>query len=442
MSDSRGLVESWFRSGQSGLSEEVALAILKDSEVLACQDPALMNLVRVVRAFGLPEHAALLRQEIRMCRLMARAFPEPFLENLPPLGLLPRLAPGRVPLVGLPLSGTLSIEVGLGGTSRNVIFVGPTGSGKTNSLLVFLLALVECAVSVVFTRKGDLARLGRLSRGVVVLEAFRDVKLALFQPIAGMRLAEFISQTVEVLARCLHLEASRRLITDQLFFLFERKGSHGVSLSDLVRALERLDANAWGRAGQYKEASLYALKDLWRRTGGILDFEKSSFLDTVFSDEPKTVVVECGSIATDHLSLVVSMFIMHAYETRKRSGQRVPPVVISVDDALPLVTGSSAQESEGGMNLLSNWAFMSRGLNLGLVVGCQTWGLLSPALRTNADTIVCVGAQGDDAWLLGRHLNLTGDQTSVLPRLRPGEAVVMARSVWPLAVKGLVPEVK
>jgi len=67
--------------------------------------------------------------------------------------------------------------------------------------------------------------------------------------------------------------------------------------------------------------------------------------------------------------------------------------------------------------------------------------LLSPSLRNNADTVVCLGSSGEDARAVAEHMNLSAEQAAVLSTLRPGEAVVFARSEWPLAVKGWIPEV-
>ena len=438
------LIDRWFQSNRCSLSPEEALAILQHPMMLAAHDPKIVKLVKLLRFCPSPEFAGMLRREIRMRRFAAQAFVDAFLENYPPRKKLPPVQPGRIPLVKLQTGGTMSLEVGLGGTARNILLCGPTGSGKTNALKVILTAASGKSIIVVFDKKGDLAEVAEFQQqGEVVCIDAREIKLAMFQPIPKMRVEDFVAIITEILARGLNLMASRRLISDVLTMMFTRKnnGSTRVSLSQLIEDIERIRANSLSRLGQYREAVLYALKDLLRRSGGILDYTESNFLQEVFS-RCRTFIIDCGNIPVDHLSLIVSLFYMHVYESRRISRTNYPPLLMVVDDALPLVTGSTAGETEGGTNPISTWSFMGRSFNIGLVVSAQNFSLISPALRNNTDTLMCFGGLGEDVQALARHMNLTREQAAVIPQLSPGEAIVFARSEWPLAVKGFVPEVK
>ncbi len=84
---------------------------------------------------------------------------------------------------------------------------------------------------------------------------------------------------------------------------------------------------------------------------------------------------------------------------------------------------------------------MGRAFNIGLVVSAQNFSLLSPALRNNTSTVICLSALGEDVQAMSLHMSLTPEQAEVLPRLRLGEAVVLARSEWPLAIKGFILEI-
>ena len=438
------LVMDWMLSGQSRLPPEVVVAMMRDHELLAIHDPRFRKLIKTVHLFGNRDQAELLRKEIRVRKLVAQAIPNPFIENLPPAGSMPQLKRGRIPLAKLPFKTVISVELGLSGSSRNLLICGPTGVGKSNLLRIISLAASGLAIQVILDRKGDLEGLAEMEQDgeVVVLDAL-DLHLALFQVLPGMSVAEFIALMTEMLARNLHLEASRRLISDLLYVLFTRKndGEARVALSQLIDLVEKIRADALSRLGQYREAVLYALKDLLRRSGGILDHVSSNLLENVFS-RPRTVIIKGGSIPVDHASLIVSLFVMYIFETRRKSRQTEPPVMFVLDDALPLVTGSMQRETEGGMNPIANWSFMGRALNIGLVVAAQNFSLVSPALRNNCDTLVCLGSSGEDAAAVARHMNLNKEQAAILPTLRPGEAIVLARSVWPLAVKGFIPEVR
>jgi DNA helicase HerA-like ATPase len=387
--------------------------------------------------------SAALRREIRVRRLVARAYPDPFLENLPPAGALPPLAKGRIPLGKLVFGQVVSLEIGLRGTARNILVCGPTGTGKTNFLRQHLLAASGQAIIVVFDRKGDLESVaGYAQDGEVVVLDRQDVKLALLQVIPGMEEDDFIALITEVLAQNLHLMASRRLISDSLYLLFRRKnqGQARVSINDLIELVERIRVDPVSRLGQYREAVLFALKDLSRRSGGILDHTESNFLQEVFS-RPRTFIIRAGSIPVDHLGVVVSLFYMFVYERRRLSRQTQPPVMIVVDDALLIATGSMEWETEGARNPIATWSFHGRSFNIGLVVSVQNFSPISPALCNNADTVVCLGSLGEDAAAVATHMNLNHDQSQELQGIPVGQAIVLARSVLPYAVRGWIPEV-
>jgi hypothetical protein len=79
---------------------------------------------------------------------------------------------------------------------------------------------------------------------------------------------------------------------------------------------------------------------------------------------------------------------------------------------------------------------------MGMVVSAQNFSLLHRALQHNTDGLMVFASYGRDAEELSRFMNLTREQAAMLPILRPGQAVALARSVWPLAVHGLVPRVR
>ena len=320
---------------------EEAEAIRQAPAMLVKHDRKIANLVHLLQFSPTREHAKMLRNEIRVRFLVHQANPDPFLENALSRGEIPELKPSRIPLLALETGGVLSIEVGIRGTAKNII---TTGSGKTNWLKALLLAASGQAIVVVFDRKGDLAPVVEYEQpGDVVLLDASDLKLAMFQPPMGMAIPDYVSIMTEIVARNLSLIASRRLLSDALTFLFTKKGKDGgqstVGLCQVVEHLEGMKLHAMSRLGQYREALLYALKDLHRRSGGILDYRESNFLEQIFS-RCRNFIIECGNIPVDHLSIIVSLFYMYIYETRRISGTNSPSVIICIDDALPVVTGS------------------------------------------------------------------------------------------------------
>ena len=258
-----------------------------------------------------------------------------------------------------------------------------------------------------------------------------------------MRIPAFIIVMVELLARHLNLFASRRLLLDTLTMLFERRRPPGTwpTLSEWVALIEHIRADSTSRLGQYREATLYGLKSILRGLGQVVNCTSSNMLDRMYG-ELQTFIIITDGLSADLASFLASLMMFWAYESREWVSDAVrPPLIFVLDDALPMVLGTGL-DVEGGLNPLSTWAFMGRGRGMGMVVSAQNFSLIHPALRNNTDTIMAFASYGRDAEELSRFMNLTREQAAMLPILRPGQAVALARSAWPLAVHGLVPRVR
>lgn len=368
---------------------------------------------------------------------------DPFYGNYPPAGVLPPLGRGRIPLCSLPIRDVMSQPVE--GVCKNVLVVGPSGSGKTTWLRAAMAALLEDgqATIVAFDRKGDLVDCAMLTRAGLPLLVllWSELMIAMLQHPPGMRLHAFLNTFIQLLASHLNLFASRRLMLETLQLLYKRQRHAGTSptLAEWIELIESIRVNATSRLGQYREAALFALKSIHTELGGSVGFAASDFFERLFA-RPGCFVINTSGISVEAASLLASLFIFWAYESRGVVGVDCSrPLIFVLDDALPLVTGSVAAESEGGINPLSNWAFMGRSRKMGFVVSSQNFSLISPALKNNTDTLLCFSSYGRDAEELARYLHLTPEQAALLPVLQPGEVIAIARSVWPHAVYGRVP---
>ena len=296
---------------------------------------------------------------------------------------------------------------------------------------------------VLFDRKGDSVDCNYLAVGgfPILVLYWHELQTALLQPVHGMAINHFINVMVQLLATHLNLFASRRLMLETLQILFKRKRPRGMwpTLSEWIELIERIHVNAVSRVGQYREALLFSLKGILNEFGNVVNYAASDLFSLIFSRHGCFVIITDG-LSVDAASLLSSLFINYAYESRGLR-HRDEPLIFVLDDALPLVRGTTAGEAEGGINPLSTWAFMGRSRRIGFVVSAQNFALISPVFRMNADSLLCFASYGRDAEELGRHLNLTVEQQAALPLLRPGEVVAIARSVYPLAVYGRVPEV-
>ena len=271
-----------------------------------------------------------------------------------------------------------------------------------------------------------------------------ELSIALFQPPAGVASSTFCSGIVQLLATHLNLFASRRLMSETLDLVLRRKRQPGTwpLLSAWIDVIEQIHVHAASRLGQYREAALYAIKSIYTELGSALDCARSSMLDILLAQSGCFIVVTDG-LSAEAASLLASLIINYAFQQRARvDPRRLTPLIFILDDALPLIRAGSAGESEGGINPIATWAFMGRSRRIGLICAAQNYSEVAQALRNNADTVLCFGSYGKDARELARDLDLTREQASMLPVIRPGEVIAMARSVWPLACRGRVPEVK
>lgn len=295
-----------------------------------------------------------------------------------------------------------------------------------------------------FDRKGDCTDCTTLAAAGLPLFVilWHELQIAMLQPVG--RLAYFCNVFVEMLASHLHLMASRRLLLETLQLLYQRQRPIGTwpTLSEWISTIDKIRVNSVSRLGQYREAALYALRGVQNELGDVVSYVRSDIVEKMLAT-PGVFVIQTSGLSVDVASLLTGLIVNIAYETRGLQGANIhDPLLIVLDDALPLVHGHLTAESEGGTNPLNTWSFMARSRGMGFIVSAQNFSLISPALRNNADTILCFGSYGRDAEELSRHLHLTPEQASLLPQIRPGGVVAIARNVWPLAIYGQVPKVE
>lgn len=300
---------------------------------------------------------------------------------------------------------------------------------------------------VAFDRKrgelGDCQLLASHRHAPLIVMAL-ELLIALCQPPSGFPSPAYCTSIIQLLATNLNLFASRRLMSETLDLLQRRKRAPGTwpLFSEWILTIEQIHVSSASRLGQYREATLYALKTVYTELGTVLDCAASSMLDDLFALSGCVIVVT-DMLSVEAASLLASLMINYAFQQRGLADPRgLAPLIFVLDDALPLIRGSGAGESEGGINPIATWAFMGRSRRMGLVCAAQNYSEVSPALRNNCDTVLCFGSYGQDARELARDLDLTREQASMLSVIRPGEVIAMARSVWPLACRGRVPEVK
>jgi hypothetical protein len=252
-----------------------------------------------------------------------------------------------------------------------------------------------------------------------------------------MDLPAYIALITSMIAGSLNLEASRRLLSEVLYTLYQHS-PETMCLGKVVETLHHFKAHPLSRAGQYKEALLFSLADVWRQTGDSLNYVSSSFFPEIFS-RPRTFIISCGNYSSAVCSLIISLFYFYIYETRRQTRHIDIPILLLIDDAMSLLLGSLLQEREHQAHPLIEWIRLTRALNSGSLYSGQNFSEISNIIRNNCQTLLSLGSTGQDALDLARHMNLTEEQAAVIPQLVPGEGIVFARGQWPFAQKILLP---
>lgn len=368
---------------------------------------------------------------------------DPFFGNPPPLGVLPALAPGRVLILQIPVGEVLTTTLD---PPRNILLAGPTGQGKSTWLRSLLLAAMAAPPTLVlaFDRKpGELIDCRTLAQpGVPLLVLhWRQLQIALLQPPAGIEPIAFGNALVHLIARESHLFASRRLMLETLERLYRRPRALGTwpTLSAWMNVLDQIRVSAASRLGQYREAALYAMKQILLELGEVIDYAASDMLDRLLAYRGVVVIITEG-LSSPMQALLASLFLNYAYRVRQSATDitALAPLYCVLDDALPLAFGNATAEAEGGISPLAEWCFMGRSRRMALIISAQNFSLLSPAIRMNTHATVCFGSYGRDAEEIARHMSLTREQADRLPFLVAGEAVARV-APWQ-AMYGRVPQ--
>ena len=101
--------------------------------------------------------------------------------------------------------------------------------------------------------------------------------------------------------------------------------------------------------------------------------------------------------------------------------------VIVVDEAKELFSRKAEKDLNDaqGVPILTRLASQIGEFNTSLIVAEQIPHMLSDGIKANCGTVISfrLGA-GNDIWEISRTINLTKEQTGVIPDLKPGKAIV------------------
>jgi hypothetical protein len=364
---------------------------------------------------------------------------DPFFGNYPFPGELPPMAKGRIPLCALPTRDVFSMpSIAL---KQNKILVGASGMGKTNCLKGTIRGALESGATVIaFDRKGkcELADAAILlgSKFPINVWKWEELKLAPLQPIENVSIKYWGNLITSLLGSSWSLISSTTLLAEIVHEFF----SGGVwTWSRLVEKAVSFEKESL-RSEQYRDVIVRNLKSVLYGFGDVINAAESNAIDVMTQTKGLHVITTDG-LTPEHASLLSAFFIVRDYENRRVNERLQDNLACYVlDDSMAIIREAGSFKSEGfTINPISTISFMGRSLGMGLIVSAQNFSQVSGFFRNNCNTIVACNSTGEDCYQLGRHMNLNEEQTRAISILRPGEVIVQAKSVWPLAVWGKYP---
>jgi len=372
-------------------------------------------------------------------RAFAASMNPAFHGNYPSPGSLPRVERKQIPLALLPTGDWLSIS--LEAVKRNVVVCGSTGAGKSNVLKGTIASIVDGGGTVIgFDKKGkgELIDCESSSKLPVHVWHWSELRVAPLQPIDGIPLNYWANVVVSLLSSQWSLIASTTLMMELVHEFYNSPGSK--TWDALVGKAVSFKPESF-RSQQYRDVLIRNLKSVLFSFGEVINYEESNMLELMSQSKGCCHVILTDGLPPEHANLLASLFLVRDYEYRRTHEEAQKQVTAYVlDDSMELTREGRGVGEEGtAISPLNSIAFMGRSLGLGLIISAQNFSKVSDFFTHNADTIVCCGSSGEDAYQLQRHMNLTDEQAEYMSRVRPGELVVLARSEWPYAVAGWYP---
>jgi hypothetical protein len=207
---------------------------------------------------------------------------------------------------------------------RNLGILGPTGSGKTTLMAVFLShpLLLQTTRVVVFVKKPELRHLATIPElgGLVTVFRRGDLAFCLTEPPGGVPESSWTNEYVRLIAQSYARFSAQRLLGDIVNDLMANHPAG--AYPTLPQIAEVLDAfkPRWGsREAQYKESILWVVKDLLNCTGGMWDYSSSDFLENLFQT-PGLAIIELQDLPSEHLMFLATYVMRWIYFKRLYEG--------------------------------------------------------------------------------------------------------------------------
>ncbi|MBE7559515.1 hypothetical protein HS125_11390 [bacterium] len=381
------------------------------------------------------ETQALYCYYLRERRYYVVALADPFLANYP--SILAPVPRDMIHVGTMPNGGPVGYPPGQ--TSRNVLLVGSTGSGKTEMVKRQIVQLVERGyLVVVLERKSDhadLAMLSELANRTTVLN-FRELAISLYQSPPGVEPSPWHDEVTKLISGSYGRLSAHRLLRDLIAMEESLKAVAGeyFPLSQIIAAVDAFKPSFGRREAEYKESVLYVLKDMFHATRGIFEYRSSNCLEVLFS-KPGLVVINSETLAVDNYQFLSNLLMRWPYIHRlyNRSARAIP-IAFVFEDATSAIPQPRDWESPG-ITPLADALFTQRFLNIGCCLVGHSLTIAEPLLA-NIETKILLTLHSEDRRKIEQIWGLTPEQADIASRLGLGEFIALVPSFHNQAVRG------
>jgi hypothetical protein len=309
-------------SGQGFSAEEIARLVREHPELRLQDDPAIMQLLQMMIADpDDPDLQGLVADLIRDRRIVFLTSNDVWWGHYPPPGIL-AYPPDFLPLGQMPTGEWIGLVIGQ--LLRNLGVLGPTGSGKTTLIAVFLSnpQLLQTTRVVVFVKKPELRHLATIPElgGLVTVFRRGDLAFCLMEPPGGVPEGSWTNESVRLIAQCYARFSAQRLLGDIVSGLMTNH-PQGVypTLRQIAETIEAFKPRWGSREAQYRESILWVIKDLLNCTGSIWDYSSSDFLENLFKT-PGLAIIELEDLPLEHFAFLATCVMRWVYFRRLYEG--------------------------------------------------------------------------------------------------------------------------